>query len=425
MRMPVRAIVMVSSAVLVCLTAKAPADSPGESTGAASVTYTKEVARIIQNRCQDCHRPGQIGPMSLLNYDSAKNWAETIQEVVTERRMPPWFADPKFGKFGNDRSLSQQEIDTITKWVEAGCPKGDDSDLPEPRKFTDGWFIEPDVVLTMKQEFDVPATGTVPYKYLMIPTDFDEDKWIEAVELKAGNPAVVHHIVMFVRPPDFKQGQRPRDGNLSDEQSLGFFAALAPGYVPAPFPKGFGKKIPKGWMIVLQMHYTANGTAQTDRSSVALQFAREPVHTEVRTRGIFNATFNIPPEADNVEVKSAYRFQQDSVVLSLMPHMHLRGKDFEYVVERTDGSKEKLLSVPRWDFNWQVHYKLAEPLIVPKGTIIRCTAHFDNSTGNKGNPDPTQRVTWGEQTWDEMMIGYINYYVPKTKEVSEGTGGSE
>ncbi len=414
---------MVGSAVLVCLSATARADSPGESSDANSVTYTKEVARIIQHRCQDCHRPGQIGPMSLLNYESAKNWAETIEEVVTERRMPPWFADPTVGKFAHDRSLSQQEIDTITKWVEAGCPKGDDSDLPELRKFTDGWFIsDPDVVFSMKEEFEVPATGTVGYKYFAIPTNFEEDKWIEAVELKAGNPAVGHHILMSIRPPGSEAGPRPRGSANSDEQALGFFAAVAPGYLPPAFPKGFGKKIPKGSTILFQMHYTPNGIAQKDRSSVALRFAREPVHTEIRTRGIFNNFLAIPPGDDNYEVKSAFRLPQDSVVLSFMPHMHLRGKDFEFVVEYPDGRKEKALSV-RWNFNWQVRYELSEPLTMPKGTIIRCTAHFDNSAANKANPDPTKRVTWGDQTWDEMMIGYINYYVPKPPDSTTGSGG--
>jgi hypothetical protein len=405
------------------VTAESGVKSGDKSTSKDSVTFSKQVVRIFQKRCQDCHRPGRIGPFSLLDYESAKNWAETVEEVVTERRMPPWFADPKFGKFANDRSLSPQEIETIKSWVATGCPKGDESDLPEPRKFTEGWFIEPDVTFTMKDEYQVPATGTVPYKYFAIPTNFEEDKWIESVELKAGTPAVVHHILMSVREPGSRAGPRPRDGATSDEQALGFFAALAPGYVPTTFPQGFGKKIPKGATIMFQMHYTPNGTAQTDRSSVALRFAREPVHTEVRTRGIFNAGLDIPPGADNVEVKSGFRFPQDSVVLSYMPHMHLRGKDFEYVVEHTDGRKEKLLSVPRWDFNWQVHYELAEPLVAPKGTIIRCTAHFDNSAANKANPDPTKRVTWGDQTWDEMMIGYINYYVPKAGESSAGAAG--
>jgi hypothetical protein len=276
----------------------------------------------------------------------------------------------------------------------------------------------------MNEEFNVPATGTIPYQHFVIPTNFEEDRWVQAVELKAGNPAVVHHIVMFVRPQD-QTGQRLRNSQNSDEQSLGFFAALAPGYLPPEFPKGFGKKIPKGSNIVLQMHYTANGTAQADRSSVALVFAREPVHTEIRTRGIFNNFFSIPPGADNHEVKSALRFPQDSIVLSFMPHMHVRGKDFEYVAEYADGRREKVLSVPRWDFNWQIHYELAEPMHMPKGSKLLCTAHFDNSTANKANPDPDKKVTWGDQTWDEMMIGYINYYIPAAGEPPADAGGGK
>jgi hypothetical protein len=397
--------------------------SEGES--AKKVTYTKEVVRILQKRCQECHRPGQIGPFSLLDYESAKDWAETIKEVVNERRMPPWLADRSVNKFSNDRSLNQDEINTLNQWIEGGCLKGEESDMPEPRQFTEGWHIgKPDVVLTMNEEFNVPATGTIPYQHFVIPTNFEEDRWVQAVELKAGNPAVVHHIVMFVRPQD-QTGQRLRNSQNSDEQSLGFFAALAPGYLPPEFPKGFGKKIPKGSNIVLQMHYTANGTAQADRSSVALVFAREPVHTEIRTRGIFNNFFSIPPGADNHEVKSALRFPQDSIVLSFMPHMHVRGKDFEYVAEYADGRREKVLSVPRWDFNWQIHYELAEPMHMPKGSKLLCTAHFDNSTANKANPDPDKKVTWGDQTWDEMMIGYINYYIPAAGEPPADAGGGK
>jgi hypothetical protein len=345
--------------------------------------------------------------------------------------MPPWSADRSINKFKNDRSLTDEEIDTIKAWVAAGCPKGDDKDLPAPREYAEGWFIgKPDVVFTMPQEFSVPATGVLEYKHFVMPTDFDEDKWVSAVELKAGNPAVVHHILMSVRPPDWQPpGARPRDavrqGNRvsSDEQALGFFAALAPGYIPPAFPPGFGKRIPKGSTIVFQMHYTPNGTAQTDRSSVGLVFAKQPVQNEIRTRGIFNSMFAIPPGADSYEVRSAFRFPQDSVVVSLMPHMHLRGKDFEYVAEYPDGRTEKVLSIPRWDFNWQGHYELTEPLVMTKGSLLRCTAHFDNSESNKANPDPTKRVTWGDQTWDEMMIGYIHYYVPAQKETTETAGG--
>lgn len=422
MRMPI--LQFGAAAVTGCflLATTVRAEDRDKSSDAKQVTYSKDVSRILQSRCQDCHRPGQIGPFSLLDFESAKNWAETIKEVVSERRMPPWFADRTSHKFSNDRSLTHEEVDTITRWIDAGCPMGNPADLPEPRKFNEGWFIgNPDAVFTMSEQYEVPASGTIPYKYFVIPTNFEEDKWVSGVELRAGNPAVVHHILMSVRAPEWQPGQRFRDSRDSDDQALGFFAALAPGYVPLAFPSGFGKKIPKGANIVLQMHYTANGTAQSDRSSVGLVFAKEPVHTEVRTRGVFNNFFSIPPYADNHEVKSAFRFPQDSVVLSFMPHMHLRGKDFHYEIEDLNGKRETVLNVPRWDFNWQVHYELAEPLVMPKGSKILCTAHYDNSEKNKANPNPKAKVSWGDQTWDEMMIGYINYYVPNTK-AEQGTG---
>ncbi len=379
------------------------------------VTYCNQIARLVQSRCQQCHRPGQSAPFSLVKYEDARHWAESIKEATTERRMPPWFADRSIGKFANDRSLSDQEIATVAAWVDAGCPKGDERDLPPPREFAEGWTIgKPDAIFTMQQEYAVPATGLVPYRYFQIPTNFDEDKWVQAVELRAGNPAVVHHILMQVRlAGENQQERRARDPLTADDQrALGYFAAMAPGSIPPTFPPGFGKKIPKGATILFQMHYTPNGTAQTDRSSVGLIFAKEPVHTEVRTRGIFNQFFVIPAEADAHEVKSRYTLPQDSVVLGFMPHMHLRGKSFEYVVAHSDNRTEKLLSVPRYDFNWQLTYELAEPLRLAKGATIHCTAQFDNSQANKANPDSTKQVTWGDQTWNEMMIGYINYYVP-------------
>lgn len=372
------------------------------------VTYSNQVVRILQKHCQACHRPGEVAPFSLLSYEKAKQWSETIREVVTEGRMPPWLADPKHGKFANDRSLTQQEIDTLLAWIDGGMAKGDDRELPEPLKFVEGWQIgAPDVVLTMSQEFTVPARGTVEYQYFTLPTNFTEDKWVQAVEVRAGNRKVVHHILMLIVPP----GSRGEDGRLrprnSDDEALGFFAAMAPGTMPSAFPAGFGKKVPKGAEIVFQVHYTPIGTAETDRSSVGIVFAKEPVHTEIRTRGVFNNSFVIPPGAPNYPVRAAYRFPQDSYVLDLLPHTHLRGKAFEYVAVFPDGKSKKLLSIPRYDFNWQLTYRLAEPLLMPKGSKLVCTAHYDNSAANKANPDAKKRVTWGDQTWDEMMIGFI------------------
>ncbi len=390
-----------------------PAD--GAPAPRPAATYSNEVVRILQRRCQQCHRPGQIGPFSLLTYDDAAAWGETIREVVESRRMPPWHADRSVGKFSNDRTLSDDEIFTLLSWIDAGMPRGADSDLPPPARFAEGWQIgQPDLVLSMPEDFRVPASGTIPYKYINIPWTADEDQWIQGVELQAGNRSVVHHILMLVHPPGAERAGRPRDrARGTDEQAFGFFAALAPGNPAAVFPPGFGKRIPKGSEIVFQMHYTANGTPQTDRSRVGLVFAREPVHTEIHTRGVFNTFFSIPPGAADHEVRAAYRFPKDSVVLSLMPHMHLRGKSFEYVAEFPDGSTRPLLRVPRFDFGWQLSYELAEPLAMPTGSKILCTAHYDNSPANKANPDPTKAVGWGDQTWDEMMIGYINYYVKR------------
>jgi hypothetical protein len=346
--------------------------------------------------------------MSLLTYDDALSWAETISEVVEERRMPPWYADPKVGHFSNDRSLSKEERETLLAWIKQGCPQGDAADLPPPRSFPEGWSIgKPDVVFTMPQEFHVPAKGGpkgIRYQYFEVETKFTEDRWIGAVEARPGNRAVVHHIIVYVVPA----GQQFRQ-NRTDGIGDGLLVAFAPGELPAIFAPGTAKKVPKGATLLFQMHYTPNGVAQKDRSSVGLIFAKEPPKHEVRTRAIAQGRFAIPPGADNYEVKSATTFRQDARLLSLMPHMHLRGKDFSYRVIFPDGKSEMLLRVPRYDFNWQSHYRLIQPLDLPAGTRIECTAHFDNSAANPNNPDPTKEVRWGEQTWEEMMIGFADY----------------
>jgi peroxiredoxin len=381
-------------------TIKARADGP--------ITYTKDVARILQKNCQECHRPGQVGPMSLLSYEDALGWAETIQEVVQERRMPPWYADPKIGHFSNDRSLSREERETLLAWIKQDCPRGDPSDLPPPRRFAEGWIIgKPDVVFSMPEAFNVPAKGGpkgIRYQYFAVQTKFTEDRWVQAVEAKPGNRAVVHHIIVYVTPggKEFRQ-------NRTDGIGDGLLVSFAPGELPAIFPPGTAKKIPKGSTLLFQMHYTPNGVEQKDRSSVGLIFAKEPPKDEVRTRAITQRRFAIPPGADSYEVKSATTFTQDAKLLSLMPHMHLRGKDFAYRVVFPDGKSEMLLRVPRYDFNWQSHYRLDKPLDLPAGTRIECTAHFDNSENNPNNPDPKKEVRWGEQTWEEMMIGFADY----------------
>jgi peroxiredoxin len=375
-----------------------------------SVTYTKQVSRILQNKCQECHRPGQVGPMSLLTYKDAVAWSGMIREVVSENRMPPWHADAKHGTFSNDRSLSKADRATLLAWVKQGCPKGDDKDAPAPRKFAQGWTIgKPDVVFEMPKTYTVQAKmprGGIPYKHFWVNTNFTEDKWIQAAEARPGSRAVVHHIIVYVFPnvPMNKIKRDRRDGIGAN-----FLVGYAPGDMPLVLAPGQAKKIPKGARLVFQMHYTPDGVEREDRSAVGLIFAKKPPTNEVRTRGIAYRDIEIPAGAKNHQEASSTVFDRDVDLLSFMPHMHLRGKDFKYVATFPNGQKQTLLSVPRYDFGWQSNYRLAKPLRLPAGTRIDCTAHYDNSADNLNNPDPTKTVVWGDQTWEEMMIGFVDY----------------
>jgi peroxiredoxin len=372
-----------------------------------NVTFAKHVSRLVQKHCQECHRPGMIGPMALLTYDDVKYWSGMIREVIEDRRMPPWHADPKHGKFANDRSLPKEDRDVLLAWIDQGCPRGDDRDLPPPRQFSSSeWMIgKPDVIFTMPREFRVPAQAArgVPYQYYFVPTNFTEDRWVQAVEAKPGNRAVVHHILVSARTL--------ARGNSGDGIGDGLLVAQAPGELPTVLPDGAAKKIPKGAVLVFQMHYTPNGTEQSDRSSVGIIFAKQPPKYEVRTRAISNNRLAIPPGDASHKVTSRSTFSSDTMLMSLLPHMHLRGKSFDYRIVYPDGKEEVLLSVPRYDFSWQANYRLANPLRMPAGSRIECTAHFDNSAGNPNNPDPSITVRWGDQTWHEMMIGFVDYAV--------------
>jgi peroxiredoxin len=397
-------VTVASMPVLGCVIARAV-----EPKGEGSITYSNQVVRVLQNRCQECHRPGQIGPFSLLTYKNAVNWSATIREVIQDNRMPPWYADPRFGKFANDRSLSPSERDTLLAWIDQGCPKGDDKDLPPARKFPEGWSIgTPDAVFTMKEEFAVPAEAGkngIPYKYFEVETNFTEDKWVERAEAKGGAAAVVHHIVVFIVPPGMQFRQ--------NDPGLRVLCGTAPGDMPFIAPVGAAKLIPKGSKLVFQMHYTPNGRPAKDASSVGMIFAKAPVEHRMLTMPVLNPRFLIGPGDDNYEVESQFKFKEAGHIVSFMPHMHLRGKDFLYEAIYPDGKKEMLLSVPRYNFNWQSVYRLAEPKAVPEGTVVHCVAHFDNSAKNPNNPDPTQKVMWGDQTWEEMMIGWMDFYFDK------------
>jgi peroxiredoxin len=373
------------------------------------ITYAKHVARIVQAKCQDCHRPGDVAPMSLMTYKDVSAWSGMIREVVLDKRMPPWHADPRYGQFSNDRSLTNEDRETLLTWLNQGKPKGDDKDIPPPREFFKGWGIgKPDAVFEMPVTYTVPADmpkGGLPYQRFRVHTNFKEDRWVERAETRAGAPSVVHHIIIWVVQP----GEDFQPGN----PNMQLLCGTAPGDMPQILPPGTAKKVPAGSDFIFELHYTPNGTATPDRSRVGMIFAKEEPKYVARTQGIANDDFRIPPGSENYPVEQWFKFQEDSYLLGFMPHLHLRGKAFEYDVTYPDGKRESLLSIPRYDFNWQSVYREEKPLLMPKGTKIHCRAVYDNSTKNPNNPDASIPVTWGDQTWEEMMIGWIDYAVTR------------
>lgn len=380
-----------------CLITRRESAAPGEP-----ITYASHVSKILTERCQNCHHKGTAAPFSLLTYDDAVNWSAMIREVVTEKRMPPWHADPRFGKFSNDCSLTSQELETVVTWIDQGTPEGDKSKIPAAKTYSDGWMIgKPDVVFELPEEVKVQSTGTVRYKYFLTKTNFKEDTWIEAAEARPGNRAVVHHIIVFYRVPGMT-------GKLDDS----WVVAYAPGSKPLELKDVLARKIPAGAELIWQVHYTPTGKEELDRSQLAFKFytGKEPPKHNVRTRGLYNRRLSIPPEDPHYRVASSMKFREETTILAFMPHMHVRGKSFEYKLKYPDGRQEIALSVPQYDFNWQNSYVLEKPLVVPAGAELECVAYFDNSAANPANPDPKDTVRWGEQTWNEMMIGYFEYY---------------
>ncbi len=371
---------------------------------AGKVTYSGSVAAILENKCQACHRPGQVAPFSLLTYDDAAKHAGMIRETVAERRMPPWQADPRFGHFANDRSLSALDRATLLAWVDQGKPLGEPKDIPPPRSFPEGWTIgKPDAVFEIPEPYYVPAQGVVSYVYFRVPTNFNEDRWVQAAEAVPTDRSIVHHIIVYMLDPTVPGDMRAK---------LTHFCGYAPGDAPSVFPEGTAKRLPKGAELMFQVHYTPTGKITKDRSKVGFIFSKTKPTREAFTLGIANADFILKPNSGNVEVASSKVMPFDVRVLSFMPHMHLRGKDFMYTFTKPGGSPEVVLSVPAFDFAWQTYYMLQEPILLPKGSVIDCLAHFDNSDSNPYNPDPTKLVRWGDQTFEEMMIGYLDMDVP-------------
>lgn len=390
-----------------------------ENEPVSDVTWSNQISRIFQQHCQDCHRPGQIGPFPLLDYHDAMGWGEMIREVVLTGRMPPWHADSAHGTFANDARLSEEQIDLICTWVESGSPAGDPANLPPPREFADGWEVaEPDRVVYMSDmPFIVPAEGQVEYQWFTVDPGFEEDKWIKLVEVRPGNPSVVHHVTVFFWPPDV-------DWDLRIGDRINLLGGFSPGKRPITLGEwdGTARFVPAGSRLVFEMHYTPNGTTQTDRSSIALVFADpQQVRRQLSVVMAGQTDFEIPPGADNHRVDASYEFDEDSLLHALSPHMHLRGKAFRFVAHFPDGRRETLLNVPRFDFNWQTDYQLEQPRLMPRGTTIQCVAHFDNSSNNPRNPDPSKAIHWGDQIWDEMMIGGMAI-TPANQDLTRGLG---
>ncbi|MCI0524319.1 MAG: hypothetical protein L0Y75_03565 [Acidobacteria bacterium] len=419
------------------------------SKNSKNTTFTKDVAPIFFKNCAECHRSGEAAPFSVMSYKDVRPWAKAIREKVVSREMPPWHADAAYGHFKNDRRLTQKEIDTIIAWVDGGAAEGAAGDLPPAPRFADGWSIgTPDLVLQMKEDYTVEASGPDEYQYFTISTGFTEDKYVTMAEARPGNRKVVHHILAFVIPPggiDFGRMSREevekffekemknspfyRDGFLSrlkpeqpvnddgcngkapdDGDSGEFLTGYAPGHNPDIFEPGVAKKVPAGATLMLQVHYSkVAGSVQKDRSVVGLVFAKEPPKKLMLKRGVSNIFFKIPPGAESHRATACWTPKEDITVYSLMPHMHYRGAAMEFKAFYPDGKKEVLLNVPNYRFDWQTNYNLSAPKFIPKGTKIQVTSLFDNSEKNKFNPDPKQTVRFGDPTYDEMLIGYIDY----------------
>ena len=387
------------------------------------VTFNKNVLPILQKNCQTCHRPGEIAPMSFLTYRDTRPWAKAIKTAVVNRQMPPWFADPGYGHFANDRRLSDSDIKTLSAWADGGAAEGDPRDKPAPITFQDGWNIKPDMIVEMPNDYNVPATGTVNYQNVLVSVNFPEDVWVIAAEMRPGNPKVLHHGRVLVRPPgsSFMKDAVPGEPyettsvgvqGLQQKESPETLGKFNPGLGAQDFSLFESAKfVPKGSDLVFNLHYTSIGQAATDRSRVGLVFAeRPPALRYFMHNGPTAANLAIPAREGNAEVVSEMTTNVDMKLVYMQPHMHLRGKDYEFRLVYPSGKTETIFKA-KWDFNWQVGYDLAQPISLPKGTRIIGVAHYDNSANNKFNPDPNKLVIWGDQNWEEMQNCFIGVLI--------------
>jgi hypothetical protein len=401
-------------------------NAPPRQSNLPSPTFYRDVLPILQNHCQACHREGEIGSMPLVSYEQTRPFAHAIASAVSQKKMPPWFADASVGHFSNDPSLTPQEIATLVSWAELDAPAGNPHDAPPPREWAHGWMIpQPDTVMQMPKPVAIPASGDVQYTYEIVHTGFTEGKWVQFSEVRPSSRENVHHAVVYVRPPDSHWLQHAPVGvpftgaDMNDEQdrndthftTADILLVYAPGSSPDNWAGGMAKFIPAGSDLVFQMHYMAHGHPMSDQTSVGMAFAKEPPKQRVLTLQLTNDKFVIPPGVPDFRVEVHGSIPNDALLLSFFPHMHLRGKRFEYNILQPGGGMETLLRV-NYDFYWQLSYRLAEPRLLKAGTVLQAVAWYDNSRNNPHNPDPDAAVRWGDQTYDEMMVGFFDVAVP-------------
>jgi mono/diheme cytochrome c family protein len=441
------------AAVIVCaafisMAGHLGAQTPAGDAAAGVPTFSKDVAPILYANCTSCHRAGEIGPMQLITYKETRPWARSIAQRVAAGTMPPWHADPAHGEFVNDRRLRDAERKTILDWANGGAPEGNPADLSAPPTFAEGWQIQPDIVFAMQEDYPVPASGTIDYKYFGVPTNFAEDKYVSAYEIRPGDRSVVHHVIVFAQTPrpagappaprrepafTFRSGMQTPPEHEDKEKRTNdrpaprallrgsYLASFAPGQAVRVLAEGTAMRIPAGATLVFQLHYTATGKVTSDRSRIGLVFAKEKPRQEVTVATLQNGNFTLPAGEPNVMVDAEMTLNRDATIWSMLPHTHVRGKRWEYVATYPDGRTETILSVPKYDFNWQTDYVFTQPLKLPKGTKVRSTAWYDNSPANKSNPNPSIDVHWGDQTWEEMQFTAISLTVDRSPDTTTTT----
>ena len=384
----------------------------GLSAAKQEVTFYKDVLPVLQQNCQSCHRPGEAAPMPFLTYEQTRPWAKAVKEATATKRMPPWHADPAYGHFRNDRSLSEKDLATLVAWADTGAKPGNKKDAPKEIVWSEGWNIpKPDYVIAMPEAFEVPEKGVVDYVRFVLPTNLTEDKWVKAVEVRPGNRAVVHHVIAYIRPKGGKWLAGAEAGKPifkvknSDGGEREWLVGYAPGMPSPSLEKDQGILMPAGSDIVLEMHYTPNGKPAKDLTRVGVLFASEVPKQRVLATAVVNSKFTIPAGAANHPVEGKFTIHSPMLLTSLTPHMHLRGKAFQFRAVYPTGEKETLLNVPKYDFNWQITYFFKDPKVLQAGTVIEATGWYDNSPNNPHNPDPSVDVKWGDQSFEEMLFG--------------------